>query len=325
VFFYATTLDAGRELWCSNLYAPQTAMIADMMPGKESSMPMKPNVYKSNQGLYVIAFTDMDRGLMLWRYDFASHAISLVGAVAEGAGPLAAVGTRMLFSNADDAHGYEPWFFDGATGVFQLLADLYPGPQPSDPGEAFSWGDRVLFRARTPELGLELWTTDGTPGGTQLLADLNPGPADSAPFGYVVAGQRLYFRAQDQAHGREVWSTDGTPGGTHLVADLWPGEESSDPYNLAPHADRLFFSAKDEAHGEELWVAQPAGNGWQVTLVADILPGPGSSEPHSLIWGPSQGHFLAYSRSEVAEVYRLSSDAPDDPAATWSVARLAGL
>ncbi|MBI2423405.1 MAG: protein kinase [Candidatus Hydrogenedentes bacterium] len=295
VYFYAMTLQTGRELWCSNSNEKQTAMIADLAPGTGESMPMSPKILRSSSGLYVIAFADPNLGQMLCRHDFATNEIRPIMDVYEDAGWMKELGGALLFTNGDAGHGAELWAYHPDDKHVERITDIAPGPASSDPSEFAIWKDRLYFRAFTEATGRELWVTDGTAAGTQFLADLNPGPGDGDPFGFVDGGSRLYFRATDAAHGLELWSTDGTAEGTHIAADLWPGAQSGGPYNMMMGGKQLFFSGNDGVHGEELWILpeEPADAAPQ--LAADLWPGPNNSEPHGLCTlNPNRGVFIAY-------------------------------
>lgn len=308
VLFYATTLTAGRELWCTNaLSEHQTAMVADVFPGIDSSVPVNPRVYADAGGAYIVALADVHRGCVLFRYDYVSNFLREVGDVGEDAGAMTKVGSRLLLANSDETHGWELWVYDEHSGAFEILADLWPGTDSSGPSQFFTWGDRVLFQARTKETGMELWITDGTAAGTNLVADINPGPLDGDPYGFVSAGNHVFFRAKDEACGRELWVTDGTGAGTRRVADLMTGPASGEPYNLVASGRSLFFTANDGVHGEELWWAGPAGRTWQTRLVKDLYPGPIGSEPHDLqLASDGLAYFIAKTPQDGMAVFKFS-------------------
>ncbi len=254
---------------------------------------MAPRVFPVKGGAYITAFTS-GRGAGLLHYDFETNSIREIGPVGSETGYMAMAGHRLLFANADPAHGYEVWVYDEETNEFGLLADLWPGPESSSPGQFYTWGDRVLFQARTQAAGLELWISDGTAAGTKMVCDINPGTGDSDPYGFVSVGKWVFFRAKDDACGRELWVTDGTSEGTMRVADIMPGPKSSEPYNMVAHKQSLYFTANDGVHGEELWQALYTNGKWLVKLVQDLYPGATGSEPHQLQWSGNRfGFFLA--------------------------------
>jgi ELWxxDGT repeat protein len=312
ILFYATTLTAGRELWCTNAVSEQqTSMVSDLYAGVHSSLPMAPTVLPDAQGAYVVAYADAVRGVMLFRYYYATNAIRTLVDVEDGAGAMTKLGNRLIFANSDSVHGWELWHYEEDTGEFGLLLDLEPGTESAGPSQFFTWGNRVLFQASTEETGKELWITDGTAAGTQLLSDINPGPHDSDPYGFVAAGDHVFFRAKDDTCGQELWVTDGTTSGTQRVIDLMTGSGSGDPYNLVAGGQGLFFSADDGATGEELWWTRLVDGEWKAEQVADLYPGPESSEPTGLQFTTGgRGYFLARSPSEGRTVFTFFPNAP---------------
>lgn len=295
VLFYATTLAAGRELWCTTgTSEQQTALVKDLNPGVNGSVPMRPRVCVIADRVYVVATPDTLRGCVLHRYDFADNALREIGDVGEDAAPRGTANGKIFMTNSEDEHGYELWAYDEITRTLGAIADIWPGPDSSYPSEFGGWKDRVLFRARTRELGIELWSSDGTDAGTTLVLDINPGPGDGDPNGFVPVGDYVFFRAKDDAFGRELWVTDGTAAGTERICDMMPGPESGEPYNMVARGPYLFFSAKDPEHGEELWRTHRRDGAWQTALIADVYPGPIGSEPHMLQWtARGEGYFLA--------------------------------
>lgn len=307
VLFYATTLVAGRELWCTNVNEGQTAMVADVFAGVDGSVPMNPRICADAEGAYIVALTDVDRGCVLYRYDYATNVMREVGDVADDAAAMARIGKKLLLTNADAANGSELWLYDETDGDFRLLADLRPGPESSSPAQFFAWDDRTLFQARTESHGTELWISDGTEAGTTLVSDINSGPGDSDPYGFVLCGAHIFFRATDEACGRELWVTDGTREGTTRVTDVLPGSASSEPYNLVACEQSLLFTANDGVHGEELWGAGLIDGTWKAGLLRDLYPGLPGSEPHQLQRVNNQlAYFLAKTPETGESVYVIS-------------------
>jgi ELWxxDGT repeat protein len=280
VLFYATTTNQGRELWCSNGHANQTAIVADACPGREGSYPMRPYTTKTETLVYLTGFGAPPHGLMLWRYDFETNSLSEVADVPDSTTALVVYQSRLFFTREDTETGAELWVHDPKIGGASLFADLSPGPSSSSPQQFYVWQGRLFFQARTDTHGVELWTSDGTPAGTVLFADINPGPADSDPYGFVETEETLFFRAHDAAHGNEPWLTGPVPGSTRLLADVRQGPTGSTPYDYTVISGMLTFTADDGLHGEERFVARHEDGEWKTSLIADALPGPAGAEPH---------------------------------------------
>ncbi|MBD2462746.1 pre-peptidase C-terminal domain-containing protein [Oscillatoria sp. FACHB-1407] len=168
----------------------------------------------------------------------------------------------------------------GATA--QLVANVNPGANSSNPTDLVVFNGRLYFTANDGISGRELWSTDGTQNGTRLLLNINPGSASSDPTDLFVFNNRLYFAANNGINGTELWRTDGTVAGTELVRDINPGAASSSPFDFVNYNGQLYFAATD-ALGRELWRTDGASDVTTAVTqrVADINP-TGSSNPADL-------------------------------------------
>jgi ELWxxDGT repeat protein len=93
---------------------------------------------------------------------------------------------RSIFTASDGTNGRELRVTDGTAGGTQLLADIRPGVQRSNPEQLFRMDEgRLLFRADDGALGRELWITDGTAEGTRQVADIRAGVTSSAPSQFM--------------------------------------------------------------------------------------------------------------------------------------------
>jgi ELWxxDGT repeat protein len=157
---------------------------------------------------------------------------------------MAALGDGFILAGRFEggAAGTEPLVFTPASGL-QLLADIHPGGDSSNPTHLETLGDRVLFQADDGIHGAELWVTDGSAQGTRLLLDIEPGATGSRPRGVRRVGDRIVFAARTTQHGYELWSTDGTPAGTALVRDLFPGPGSGLAESFASGLQSPFLDA----------------------------------------------------------------------------------
>jgi ELWxxDGT repeat protein len=118
---------------------------------------------------------------------------------------LTTVGSHLVFTVDDGAHGSEPWASDGTPGGTLLLRDISPGLSSSEPAGYTEAAGQLFFSATDGAHGYELWRTDGTLQGTRLVQDIAPEGASSDPAGFTVAGNRLFFSADDGLTGNELW------------------------------------------------------------------------------------------------------------------------
>lgn len=216
----------GSELWATDGTPEGTSLLADIVPGPESSFD---------------------------RY-------STFDAQAEAReSRILSLGILAVFATNDRTHGDELWVTDGTPLGTGLVKDIYVGDYPSTPRHFTRLADHVLFTAEDEEHGLELWTTDGSYEGTALVKDVAPGAASSNPDDLVVRDGTLYFSAWSPTHGREAWRSDGTLSGTVRITDIAPGSLSASPQRFIYTDSRLFFTATDQIHGFELWAVPDDG------------------------------------------------------------------
>ena len=170
----------------------------------------------------------------------------------------AAVGDRVCFVGKDAGHGRELWSSDGTPDGTGLVADLWPGPNGSDPTGLTTFDGAAYFVATTPVTDdpsrpagsrrTELWRTDGTVPFTALA----PGPATSHPSDLTVIGDRLYFVA-DIGGSRQLWLSDGTEAGTVPAARLPEGCSLTTPPAFVVLDDALLTGLRSSAGREGIF------------------------------------------------------------------------
>ena len=225
VLFAATDAEHGNELWSTDGTGAGTALVKDIHPGQQWSVPV---------GLLPLA----DRAF------FAADDSAI--------------------SNPDGTATFNRELFvtDGTASGTSRLIDINPGPQPSTPVLLTRFGQQFLFRANDGAHGDELWISDGTDTGTRMLSDINL-RGRSLPMHLTVAGDRVFFSADDGVRGAELWVTDGTGDGTQIVKDINP-VGSSNPSRFTLLGDRIVFAADDGQNGSEVWVSDGTPDGTQL-------------------------------------------------------------
>ena len=99
-------------------------------------------------------------------------------------------GNKIFFFRSTEALGGELWVTDGTVAGTELVKDIVPGSEGSNPiafaPATFGGEPGVYFIANTPAEGTELWMSDGTEAGTQIVKDIYPGNSDGLSTGGVI-------------------------------------------------------------------------------------------------------------------------------------------
>ena len=173
IYFQATTVKYGEELWKSDGTEKGTKLVKDIntVPGNSN-----PN----------------DKG----------DAINRSAEVEK----LYVVGKTLYFRASDGKHGVELWKTDGTESGTKLVKDINTGRGDSDPDQLTAYRGVLLFRADDGVHGSEMWGSDGSKANTALLKDLVPGAVGSEPGGLTTSGPLLYFAASTPSAGEELWA-----------------------------------------------------------------------------------------------------------------------
>ncbi|MFN3403215.1 MAG: ELWxxDGT repeat protein [Cytophagaceae bacterium] len=302
IFFQASTLSAGGELWKTDGTPEGTVMVKDIRPGNLGSAPGQ--FINVNGIVYFTASTDVE-GTELWKTDGTANGTVLVKDINPGGATgwgnhFLSYNNTLYFAADDGVNGLELWKTDGTAEGTVMVKDIAPGASTSAIANLTLSGDYFYFRATNSVDGVELWKSDGTAEGTFLLKDVYPGPTGGltqfASFLKDINGT-LFFQANDGTHGLELWVTDGTEAGTRMVKDINPGVDNSMFTNtnlLTNYNGKLVFTANNGTNGFELWTSDGTETG--TYMVADINPGAGNGSPNfytpfqnELIFGADNG------------------------------------
>jgi ELWxxDGT repeat protein len=169
LYFSASTLTDGFELWSSDGTTAGTTVFDDINPGLGSSTPiLLPDYYNYMNG-----------------GDYHSHLYN----------------GKIFFMADDGTHGSELWITDGTLAGTNMVKDINPGADSSlDLNNAQPWfytTTDFYFTANDKTHGIELWKSNGTSGGTAIVKDLNPGTASSDPFMFMFVNSHIYLTAND--------------------------------------------------------------------------------------------------------------------------------
>jgi ELWxxDGT repeat protein len=293
VLFFAEDGVHGNELWTSDGTAAGTSLLADIVPGPDSSFSGESfgfdfKTVAGGRWYFRVFSSDIFRGREVWTSDGAAAGTHLLkeintqtsafdvlwNGVLWGPKPLADAAGTLFFQGGDGAAGFELGKSDGTAAGTGVVADLFPGEGQSAIHELTALGSNVLFSADDGVHGSELWESDGTPIGTSLIADLEAPPngsPDDYPRSLIRLGDLVLFAGTGG-----LWKTDATSSGTiQLRADL----EMSQP---VVHGTHVFFAGGEAGTGIELWKADGSDSG--TVLIKDIAPGAASSSaPDGLV------------------------------------------
>ncbi|MEO0481253.1 MAG: hypothetical protein AAF196_17430 [Planctomycetota bacterium] len=222
---------AGAEVWRTDGTVAGTQLVADLVPGPESSTPANFTPINGTDALFVAA--DPIRGRELWRTDGTLAGTTFVAETDPGITTASSLTVsfptvlhgELLCVSAESVPGVglEPHLLRAGDTSATPLGDLRAGPESSFPlgftSISNDLGETIVFSARDDTNGVELWGSDGTFAGTQLLLDINPGVASSSPESFLVHGDECYFIATT-ANGPGIWKTDGSTTGTVRVSPL---------------------------------------------------------------------------------------------------------
>jgi ELWxxDGT repeat protein len=341
IYFQATTVKYGDELWKSDGTKWGTKVVKDIVPGPGTSDPE--DIVSTAPRTTFFRAWDKKHGEELWKTDGTEKGTTLVkdiNTVKGNSNPndkgdaltrsaevekLYVVGKTLYFRASDGKHGVELWKSDGTNKGTRLVKDINPAaPAPINTAckdrkscVGSSWvdditvvgktaaGRRIYFTATDGKHGLELWKSDGTRKGTKLVRSINPTSAREASdiSNLVALRRRIYFSANDGKHGVELWKSDGTRSGTTLVKDINPGKADSDPDSLTAFKGRLLFSADDGVHGYEMWRSN--GTKANTGLLINLEPGAGGSEPGELTISGPLLYFAASTPSAGEELWAV--------------------
>jgi ELWxxDGT repeat protein len=285
----------GYELWRTDSTREGTFLLADLIPGPESS-PFGPTGFVPLAGSILFG-----NGTDLWRTDGTTTGTVIVAQVEKG--PSTMLVNTLLFVGQDAQSRVGLWRTDGTAEGTVLVQAL---DAPVQGGTSFyGWRDRfglatlgekaILvasskeeapaiseFDTDVPRVGPPIdaiWVSDGTPTGTRLISELQQSQGQSASPAPFVAGGYAFFVSSSGGQVPEyytLWRTDGTEAGTIPLAPVWTGYLGSSSVLAATIAgNRVFFSTGTPDTGIEMWLTDgtAAGTG----MVLDIQPGPGSS------------------------------------------------
>ena len=282
VYFFASTLDSGRELWTYD--GSTVSMLKEIYPGSSSGFLSTDRLTDIGGGVLLFRAYD-PQGAGIWRTDGTTAGTTKVKSLGfasgnySAAGPRAMLNGRMFFMADDGVHGQELWSSDGTEAGTQFLVDLDGTAAASNVTMMTVLNGQLLIFGNGA-----LWTSDGTATATSQIATV--GDAQ----GLARIGSTVYFTATGTGgSGRELWKSDGTSAGTQMVADIAPGAgDGANQFFLTPVGSTLYFIAAADSIGADLWKTDgtAAGTLFVKTLTnsAGVMTPAGGVTPGGLLF-----------------------------------------
>lgn len=220
VYFSATDVTNGRELWKTDGTAAGTALLVNLNFGNGSSDPDQYTVLGSK---IIFAATNAFTGRELFITDGTNAGTTILKNINPSGGNanptnLTKIGSEVYFSADNGTDGLELWKTDGTEVGTIMVKNINPSGD-SNVQDFIKIGSAIYFTANNGAAnGHELWKTDGTELGTVMVKDIKTtGNGNSNPLYLRAYNGKLYFLAQETGTTNNLWVSDGTAVGTQPI------------------------------------------------------------------------------------------------------------
>lgn len=313
LLFVASEPVHGTELWRWSPASSAVELVRDIRPGSASGAPAHLTRIDTDTplGSFIVFSACPDIPCQAWRSNGSEAGTQELFTIPDGGSPSNFAWhpglNRLFFSASDSVHGTELWQFQPGPGqVPQLLADIRPGADSSEPSGLTIWGSELALIAKggidnlwrlyrydgTDLVSGGLITSSGTSVGSPLVWDdqlfvrggsacYRWAPEDEAPSSFqcqttaaepLAAAQGVLFVAGPNL--ALEWFLIDADGEIAQASDF--RNFSSSPSGFSWLGDEVFFAASDGINGLELWIAD---SGLTNARGIDLRPGPADSLP----------------------------------------------
>ena len=284
LFFTASALYTGRELWCTDGTTAGTRLVREF--GSGSAEGGVTGVAKCGAAYFITAYSaPYVHGF--WVSDGTSAATALLGSKMY-ASQFFAFGPSLAFTNQGELYRT-----DGTVSGTSILKEFTPGQDHGGSYESTGWNGLMWMSVYETVGKSQIWKTDGTMPGTSVLASYGDGTSLAANLCGTPAA--MFFAGGTSVSGRELWKTDATGAGASMVAELTPGSVGTTFNWIHSSGSGVYFSIASTASGKELWRSDGTSAG--TVLADDIVPGNGESKPQPM--GMVNGRFVFAADSPV--------------------------
>lgn len=170
---------------------------------------------------------------------------------------ISATNDNVIFGATDPSNGFEPRAVNGTTEATELLLDVNPGIENSDPGILsgyVNYNGEVYFSATQAGFATQkVFKTDGTSSGTSLLPGL-PNGSSSQITNFIEMNGVLYFTGRiGNIH--YLFSTDGS--NISVVKNFGSGTNT---FDMISSGDKLYLY-NPTFSGPQIWVSDGTESG----------------------------------------------------------------
>ena len=312
--FFVAEDHRGRELWQSDGSDAHTHIVADILPGPESSFPHGLLEFENR---YYFTAADSQNHYLLWELDKeksqpipVSRNFQLMNYSPENQREKAVFNRKIYFAARKSGSKDDMRVF-----TFDLQDKIKVFPKDTPEPVSFLPADHGLFFVSGDSGSRALYFTDGTIAGTNHLSGYHD--LSNQSFNKIMPmetdGSHIFFSPVSNQSGQELFISDGTSQGSKILKDIYSGYQGSSPSDFTYANGKLFFSAKNKLNGRELWVSDGTNEGTQ--MLCDCYPGSLSSlglnpETRERIAFKKEFYFSARNRESGVELWKTDASGP---------------
>jgi ELWxxDGT repeat protein len=260
LFFTATSVNAGIELYKTTGTTASTQLVKDIRPGGSSSTPRQLiNVL----GTLHFSANDGVNGRQIWKTNGSAVGTQRISSLQTQGQPgvetaeIAAIGAVIFFSASSNLPNLGNQIFRiSEAGVIAQLNNVVSGTQLTAAGGK-------LFFTQSPQFGntsLNFVNANSTVVQLSREFPIIPGIDNGGPRNLTATSGQLFFTAGTLNEGRELWKSSGGALNTSLVQDFVPGVSSADISDICVRTNEIFFACNGN-DGNELRRSNGANNG----------------------------------------------------------------
>lgn len=261
LFFEATTLEYGREIWVSTGIKDHLSLLRDINPGNKSSLDHNlSNVSVILDGTFYFIAKDGTSNGELWKSDGTAEGTEkITDFLNYKVANLTLAGDQIFFIKPANGK-MQVWKSDGTkSGTLVVRDDI---PYLNKPMGEYKIGSTFLFILDYPNSSYaRLWRSDGTAEGTYVLTNddtdaLGIGPISSNPLKQGIEYNGFFYNIVQSVSrfgyptNVGLLKTDGTLAGTTYAEPLLDQNQQIDYADWLVFNNKLyisFFSADDKS------------------------------------------------------------------------------